>query len=1043
MYMTGFCVSGYRSGTRLPKKGDRVFVPALGNKAGIVDGEPRLLRGKWLYPVAFDPAVESPYYPEDALSRSAKPPNVKELMAQGSFAEADRFLLSLIYRSLEKPLSDNLYTFYASRTEFQVHQFKPVMKFLTTDKQRLLLADEVGLGKTIEAGIIITEQEARLGSLSRVLIVCPAMLVEKWQLELQKRFNQQFAILRRNDFDRFLDHFSKYGEGEKLKAICSLQMLRTRGVLNRLREVEPHFDIVVVDEAHYMRNPETLSSELGEVLSELADSMLFLSATPMQLGTPDLFNLLRLLLPEQFTDFSLFHSLIEPNEYINNAARLLQDPAKALEELRKVELTGHRDRFRKNPYYQEAVSILQRHKKLTRDEAIHAQKLLIDLNSLSYVFTRTKKRDVATEFPVRRARTVNVNFTPAEMEFCNALTRFVIDRFTSRTVSSQGVSFAVIMPQRQVASCIQAARDNLQKLVQDRILQPDQEAGVDVLTLGADLPEIWNLADNEANSLRRVLHAAKKIGDVDTKFDKFVEALEHLSEEDPKAKILVFAFFKRTLNYLYEKLQRTKFEGQVALIHGDIQPKERQKIIHNFRYKQDCKILLSSDVGGEGLDFEFCSVIFNYDLPWNPMRVEQRIGRLDRYGQRHDTILIYNFSMKGTIDDEIFSRLYSRINVFERYIGDLEAIIGDEISELTAEIFSAELSEAEKVIRIEKVADNIARRQKELEGFETECQRFIGQDAYFNREINRIRETKRFVSPDEVQLFLRTFLKLYFPKTTLLSPKSGRPRVYVLKADDEFRSFVWRWSEGDDNRKPTLARLEQDGGALVTFDSEEACRDEQLEFITIHHTIIKAIKRYFDRHPAEVSLTGQLALRGSRRFAGDYFFFVYLLEKAALKVDLQMVPVLLKASNGDVHILDDVSDWFRVHVAFAEPINGRKPAPYQPEVLDNALTRAEEYMDMIREDEEGSLKRMNDSLIANKIDSVRQTALLKVRRAEQTLDRLLSEGRTEDDSIVRLHRGRIRNLQTHAEEAIRELEARRAAAVSFRLMAGGQVVIGD
>ncbi len=957
---------------------------------------------------------------------------ITALRCRGSLTAA----LALLIKARQQISSSS----YASRTEFQVHQFKPVLKFLTTDKQRLLLADEVGLGKTIEAGIIITEQDARLGGLSRVLIVCPAMLVEKWQIELQKRFNQQFTIFRREDFLHFLDHFAEYGEAERLKAICSLQMLRSREVLNRLREVEPHFDIVVVDEAHYMRNPETLSSELGEILSDLADSMLFLSATPMQLGTPDLFNLLRILSPAEFTDFSLFHSLIEPNEFINNAARLLHNPHLALQELKKVELTAQHDRLLRNPYYNEVLSVLEGNTHLSRDQAIYVQKLLIDLNSLSYVFTRTKKRDVATEFPIRSARTINVRFTPAEMEFYDALTQFVTDQFTTRGASGLGVSFAVIMPQRQVASCIQAAREKLETLINSRVIEPDQDTVLDVVNLGADPPARWNLDDYETKTLRRLLNASRKIGETDTKFAKFVEALEHLRKEDPSAKILVFAFFKKTLNYLYNKLQATDFAGKVALIHGDIPAKERQRIIRKFRSTSEWKILLSSEVGGEGLDFEFCSVLFNYDLPWNPMRVEQRIGRLDRYGQRRDKILIYNFSMKGTIDDEIFHRLYSRINVFETYIGDLEAILGDEISDLTKEIFSAQLSAEEKVQIIEKVAQNIARRQKELEGFETDCQKFIGQDAYFNREIDRIKNTKRFVSAEEVEHFLRTFLKVNFPKATLLAPKSGRQRVHVLKADEEFRRFVSRYSEGDDNRKAVLAGLERVGGTLVTFESEEACRDESVEFVTIHHTIIKAIKRYFDRHPGEISLTGQLTLRDGRAYAGEYFFFIYMLEKAAFRLDLQMVPILVKMPERKVHVLDEFSEWFRSRVPFAEG-NGKVPLQYDAETLEKTLNVADEYMDMIREDEEASLRRMNDSLIENKIESVRQTTFLKSKRAQEILSRLLSDGRREDDSIIRLHKGRIRNLEAHAEEAIQSLESRRAAAVSFRLIAGGHLTI--
>ena len=252
-------------------KGDKVRIKALGNKIGIIDGEPKVTKGKLFYPVSINPSQESPYYPEDSLEKFIPPKSVEELLKTKEFSDIEDFIQALIYKKLEKPLSDNLYTFYASRTEFQVHQFKPVLKFLNTFKQRLLLADEVGLGKTIEAGIIITEMSARLGELSRVLIVCPSMLTQKWEKEMQKRFSLDFNILKGDDFTKFLQRYTEYGEAEKIKCIMTLQTLRSNRMIERLREVAPHFDIVIVDEAHYMRNPETLSSELGEVLSELSE----------------------------------------------------------------------------------------------------------------------------------------------------------------------------------------------------------------------------------------------------------------------------------------------------------------------------------------------------------------------------------------------------------------------------------------------------------------------------------------------------------------------------------------------------------------------------------------------------------------------------------------------------------------------------------------------------------------------------------------------------------------------------------------------------
>ena len=1024
-------------------KGDKVRIKALRNEIGIIDGEPKITKAKSFYPVSIDPNQESPYYPEDSLEKFIPPKPVEQLLKKREFSDVEDFIQALIYKKLEKPLSDNLYTFYASRTEFQVHQFKPVLKFLNTFKQRLLLADEVGLGKTIEAGIIITEMSARLGELSRVLIVCPSMLTQKWEKEMKKRFGLDFNILKRDDFMKFLQRYAEYGEAEKIKCIMTLQTLRSNKIIEHLREVAPRFDIVVIDEAHYMRNPETLSSELGEVLSELSDSMLFLSATPLQLGTPDLFNLLSLLIPEEFSDFTLFHNLIEPNEYINDALRKLYDPGVALEMLKGVENTSQNERFINNSFYQEAVKLLGGNNKLSREQAIRLQKLLIELNCLSYVFTRTKKRDVQIQFPIREARMIRVKFTTAEMEFYNAITDFVTERFTARYGSSQGISFAVIMPQRQVASCIQAMKDNLDNIVNKRIIKAPSEDNGDIIDPFSDVDMPWKLENREVFSISKLRGSANRIGNTDTKFDMFLGALRRLEKEDPGAKIMVFAFFKKTLEYLRRKLEATEYYERVALIHGGIPTRNRQKIIKEFRQTDKIKILLSSEVGGEGLDFEFCNVIFNYDLPWNPMRVEQRIGRLDRYGQRHEKILIYNFSMIGTIDDEILRRLYSRINVFEKYIGDLDAILGDEIRELTKEIFNTNLTYEQKIQKIEKRAENIERRQKELEEFEKECQRFIGQDEYFNQEVTRILETRRFITSDEVLFFIRSFLKRKFTKSTLVPPKSGRTNVFVLKCDDDFRKFIRQYSTTSDDIKEIEKKLSSDGGVLVTFNDREACRDESLEFITIHHPIMKAIKRFYDENKQQIYNTAHFCLRGNSKHQGKYLFFIYLLEKTSLKKDLILIPILVNLANGKVHIIDKFCDWFLGEIVKAESLDSDRPVTYEDEYFEKAFKEAGEYLEMIREEEEKKLRRSNDTLVNNQMESVRQATAIKIKRAEEIIRKLLDHGKTEEDPIVKLHKGRIRNFLNSEEQKTRELEQKRPVSVGFSLIAGGVVEVKE
>jgi len=1004
---------------------------------GVVEGDPRQMRGAAYYPVSFDPREESKWVPEASLEVFVKPKGVAALLAEREVAETERFLTSVMYKKLEKPLSDNLYTFYSSRTEFQVHQFKPVVKFLDSIEHRLFLADEVGLGKTIESGIILTELEARLGGLSRILIVCPSMLTQKWQQEMEKRFGLKFAIVRREQLEEFLEGYAQYGQHQGLKAIVSLQLLRGGRFLHRLMDLRVHFDLVIVDEAHHMRNPGTRSSDLGDVLSELSDAMLMLSATPLHLGSEDVFNVLRILSPAQFDSFNAFKLLIEPNEHINMAMRLLYEPQQALECLQRVEDTHQRSRFLNNPYYQDAVRLLAERSELGPGDAVRAQMLLCELNTLSHVFTRTKKRDVSAAFPVREARVLAVRFTPEEMEFYNAVTAYVESQFTKEFGSMQGISFARIMPQRQVASCMPAMKSYLEAMIQAKRLKAARDDDGDVIDPEADEAD-EELTAPEIDAMSRLLSSAARVAGMDTKFDVFLLALRSLEEEAPEAKIMVFSFFKKTLEYLNRRLAGTRYGGRVELIHGDIKPETRQKTIRRFRETEKVKILLSSEVAGEGLDFEFCSVIFNYDLPWNPMRVEQRIGRLDRYGQKHEKILIYNFSMEGTIDSEILHRLYARIGIFERYIGDLEAILGGQIAKLTREIFSPGLTPQQKTAMIQRAAENVGRRQEELEQFEKEAEGFVGQDEYFNVEISDIERKRRFITPGEVERFVRVFIGTHCPTTTLRPPKKGREGVYVLKTDPECKKFAWAYTQGYDQREETLAALEQPQGALVTFDSAEACADDSLMFLTIHHPLVKAMKCWYDDHPEEVRVTGALRLGGCPDARGDYFFFIYLLEKSALKQELNLVPIFIGIDGQESHWLSRTCEWFMANIMEAEGLDP-EALVFSGDRLGEALRESEEYMALVRDEAEEELLRRNNALIDNRTESIRQAAEIKIQQVKGILAKLRADGRSEEDSIVRLHTGRIANLGERMEAEIQKLQDKRQVIVTFSLVLGGVV----
>ena len=268
-------------------KGDKVHLLANSNSIGVIVDDPQYQSSGIYYRVFFGNLKSDTLFPESALEAHQEVTNFTSAFRNHKFLNHQAFLLFFILEKIRQPLSDNIYTFYASRTDFQVHQFKPVLKFLSSINQRLFLADEVGLGKTIETGIILTELQARHQGLARVLVVCPAALLAKWESELRRRFGQIFQIQRRPEVSAFLDRYAQYGSNERVKAIVSIQTLRSSEMLERLQDLQVNFDLVIIDESHHMKNSETNSSHLGEILSEYSDAVVMLSATPLHLGTEE------------------------------------------------------------------------------------------------------------------------------------------------------------------------------------------------------------------------------------------------------------------------------------------------------------------------------------------------------------------------------------------------------------------------------------------------------------------------------------------------------------------------------------------------------------------------------------------------------------------------------------------------------------------------------------------------------------------------------------------------------------------------------------
>ena len=627
------------------------------------------VEGAWHYDVKVGERVLS--YEERCLAEFELDTDPEEWIARPASA-AREIAATLTRAKLEENLTDTVYSFRASRTLFMPYQFRPVIKMLRTGSRRLLIADEVGMGKTIEAGLVWSEFEAR-GQADRVLVVCPSGLVDKWRTEMQDRFGFETEVLGRDGLDNLLDRFETDRFPRRYHAVCSLQRLRVWEHLERLADLSPHFDLIVVDEAHALRNTATKSFALGSLLSEWSDMLLLLSATPLNLGTDDLFNLLQLLEPGEFFDQHTLQVQLEPNAVLSAVYRGVADTrtstAALLAQLQSIRSMAYGAALAGRRELSELDRLL-RVDGLDVSDRAQIRRLCLELNTLSKVLTRTRRAEVEEQRAVREPLDIGVDLTKNERDLYDAVWHWQAERAEAEGMP---VRFIGQMPLRLAGACLPVIRSRiLDTTVSTVIAEGMFEDSFDEDTFDEDISKTGPWDDPPAGAV----NAARALGDVDTKFDCFVEQLREIVEQGRR--VLVFTFFRPVVDYLRRRL-RDGF--RVEVLHGAVPSQDRLRRIADFRDGR-FDVMLATRVASEGLDFEFCSAVVNYDLPWNPMEVEQRIGRIDRFGQQSDKVYILNFATPGTIETDIIERLHRRIDVFTRSIGELEPILRESFSDI-------------------------------------------------------------------------------------------------------------------------------------------------------------------------------------------------------------------------------------------------------------------------------------------------------------------------------------------------------------------------
>jgi len=687
----------------------------------------RFLGSAWSYQVRGDGTLS--WVPESKLKAAEVSSEPADWVA-GESAPAGRFGATLTRAKLTGMFSDTLYSFNATRTTFRPYQFKPVLKLLQTGSARLLIADEVGLGKTIEAGLIWTELEVRHEA-DRVLIVCPSVLVAKWQTEMDERFDFPVTVLDRNGLSEFLEKFREGRLPKRFSYVCSLETLRTWKGLEEFDDElsPPEFDLVIVDEAHQMRNTGTKSHHLGERLSSwsIEGNVVFLTATPINIRQEDLLHLLGLLEPADYQAIEDLELRIQPNAILNRVGAMLTDRTSTFEDYRQVlsrldrEVLGTSITARAE--FAELLAVLER-APLSPNDVVRARKWLAELSPLGSTITRTRKAEVDEKKTMRDASRIPITWTDAESHFYEEYMRWCRARADA---SGTPVGFSMQMPIRLASTSVHvAAREVLTG-------RPDEGGDEDVPTS--------RLVDPHPE----LLQAAKALASLpDSKVEVLRAYLSDLHAQGKQA--LLFTWSRATLTELEA---RFRDEFRIAVLHGGVRKEDRRRIMAEFRHGV-YDFVFANKVASEGLDFEFCSAVINFDLPWNPMEIEQRIGRIDRIGQKADKILVLNFVNEEAIDSKMMDKVLERIGIFEASIGALEPIIGTNMR-LLQEAMDFTLTEAEREAKVQQFLVAIETQKAGLEDLaDASTGLLIANDVPVAGLGDELRRTGRYVGAPEL-----------------------------------------------------------------------------------------------------------------------------------------------------------------------------------------------------------------------------------------------------------------------------------------------------
>ena len=1000
-------------------------------RIGVLTGRKQSRRSRCMLQVQFPDGVR--WIPEGQLTQVGdlrlSPLDMLETKNLGRPIDLRR---TLTHVKLSGRMADVIYSMEATNTDFYAYQFKPVVKILESPSNGILVADEVGLGKTIEAGLIWTELRSRF-DMRRLLVLCPAALREKWRREFSVKIGVTAQICdAREALDVLRDDDTQSGgfaivastqglrpprgweENESTRAAAELaRFLRSMESEDRL------VDLLVIDEAHHLRNPETQTNELGHLCKKVSEYSVLLTATPVHNRNEDLFSLLRLLDPDTFTRQEVFSQILQANAPLVRARDLVLGPNIDAEELRELLQTA-----RGHPLLQSnrqlsmiddadlAPERLRRH-----DIRSRLAYRLETVNLLAHVVTRTRKRDVKEWRVVRQPIPEFVDLNPVEKKFYDLVTQVVVEYALQCRANER---FLLAQPQRQMTSSMAASLRSWQKRLV--ALEESEEIG----EYEEDEERRSALGPLVSEIVRRSRDYVELDGliAVDTKYRRLKDIIVRFLRQHPQEKVVVFAAFLPTLDYLAERLEA---DGVSCIQLKGGQRETKDETIRRFSQPDGPSVLLSSEVGGEGVDLQFSRVVINYDLPWNPMRLEQRIGRIDRLGQEAEKVLIWNVLYANTIDARIYGRLYDKLDLCRTALGDFEAILGDEIRRLEIDLLSGDLSVEQQDQRIDQTAQALENLRLEEQQLEQDAASLVAYGDYILNHVQAARELHRWISGDDIQRYVFDYLRLHYPGCELRQIEPGSPVFEVElseKAKFDLAEFVRRHrvslSTGltSVSSRPIRCRFENRIAGTIS-------RSE--EVVSQFHPLVRMVSRRIVE--SDEQLTPAVALNLSHYAEenavrpGIYVLAAQLWSFQGLQdTDRLAYAGTPLDGGGDVLEPEDAERLTMAAVAHGEDwLEARNVVD-----LERAYQVANEILfaslDVEYESFERELKARNEDRADIQLQTLDQHLRHQTVRLYEIRENHVASGR---DSLAKATEGRIRALQNRVEQQRMRIESRR------------------